>query len=326
MAKQILVQEITPVIDASKVTPCNQNAQAAEPARPGRLLRSSSSSGPALSMQKCQGHCKSCTASYLGHLTLMIKSSRTHPNQYPHVSKPPGLWSAVPLFPGRAGALPAMLHESIGLTWLPFMKTSCQDDPFKEVTAQRVSVFSRLLQRNLHARQLLGMLFLAALQQTKTTNKAGVHPIDSEHVLWQLLLCVQSRSCQDWTSTCVWLEPILPKLSQYLWATCTHHQSTHDTWYCTSFSLFNPLWPFGCFGGRGSRDVIYSELTGWNPTPAVLQDQLVTAVRPPLEKKIIESQSWSNPCYECHILSMAKFHLTSLSTTIYSAASTLIAT
>ena len=197
-------------------------------------------------------------------------------------------------------------------------------------TAGLSMLFPRFLQRNLHARQLLGMLFLAALQHIKPSSNASmrawmrsqngsihhslkalwsrstyvayasswsrvivfllavetiVHPVDRRHILWQLLLCVQSRSCQDWTSTCVWLEPILPKLSQYLWATCTHHQSTHDTWYCTSISLFNPLWPFGCFGRRGSRDVIYSELTGWNPTPAVLQDQLVTAVRPPLEKK-----------------------------------------
>ena len=66
--------------------------------------------------------------------------------------------------------------KMLRFTGLPFMKTSFESDPFKDEAAQRVTVcfFPRLLQCSLHAWQLLGMLFLAALQPTKTSNKASV--------------------------------------------------------------------------------------------------------------------------------------------------------
>ena len=61
--------------------------------------------------------------------------------------------------------------KMLRFTGLPFMKTSFESDPFKDEAAQRVTVcfFPRLLQCSLHAWQLLGMLFLAALQPTKTS-------------------------------------------------------------------------------------------------------------------------------------------------------------
>ena len=94
-----------------------------------------------------------------------------------------------------------------------FIKTSRHH--VKTILFRRIrhseSHFPRLLQRNLHARQLLWMLFLAALQHTKPskTSKAGV-------TVW-------TRSQKDSSTEAAWKHcdseaPMLPMLLVGVWS------------------------------------------------------------------------------------------------------------
>jgi len=101
-----------------------------------------------------------------------------------------------------------MFHQK---RWIYMAATSSRHH-VKTILFRRIrhskSHFPRLLQRNLHARQLLWMLFLAALQHTKTS-KAGV-------TVW-------TRSQKDSFTEAAWKHcdseaPMLPMLLVGVWS------------------------------------------------------------------------------------------------------------
>lgn len=154
--------------------------QPPEPVGFGGLLHSSSCSAPAFCRRAEVIVIIRCFL--FGCVLLMMSSSVTHPIQFPPSNsqpyldgsgRPARLWSAGLLFPGKRWHTSDYDPRKRGI----YMVAISSRHHLYKVTRRiqpHKSHFPRLLQRNLHARQLLDMLFLAALQQTS--------PVQSERL------------------------------------------------------------------------------------------------------------------------------------------------